>query len=55
VFTFVGLKEMFPFNNGQGHPGKVRIFMNDIIEPTKNIQELKEVSHNLIKFTLENN
>ena len=55
VFTFIGLKEMFPFNNGQGHPGKVRIFMNDIIEPTKNIQELKEVSHNLIKFTLENN
>lgn len=55
VFTIVGLKEMFPFDNGQGHPGKVRIFMNDIIEPTKNIQELKEVSHNLIKFTLENN
>ena len=55
VFTFVGLKEMFPFNNGQGYPGKIKIYMNDIIEPTKNMQELKEVSYNLIKFTLKNN
>ncbi|GGP02688.1 hypothetical protein GCM10010992_08090 [Cloacibacterium rupense] len=55
VFTFMGLKEMFPFDNSKGHPGKVKIYMNDIIEPTKNIQELKEVSYNLIKFTLQNN
>lgn len=55
VCTFMGLKEMFPFDNGKGHPGKVKIYMNDIIEPTKNIQELKEVSYNLIKFTLQNN
>ncbi len=54
VFTFIGLKEMFPFDNGKGHPGKVKIYMNDIIEPTKNIQELKEVSYNHIKFTLQN-
>lgn len=55
VFTFMGLKEMFPFDNSKGHPGKVKIYMNDIIEPTKNIHELKEVSYNLIKFTLQNN
>lgn len=54
VFTFDGLKEMFPFDNGKGHPGKVKIYMNDIIQPTKNIQELKLLSHNLIKFTLQN-
>jgi 1-acyl-sn-glycerol-3-phosphate acyltransferase len=55
VFTFVGPKEMFPFDHGKGYPGKIKIYFNDILEPTKNIQELKEVSHNLIKFTLQNN
>ena len=55
VFTIVGLKEMFPFDHGKGYPGKIKIYFNDILEPTKNIQELKEVSHNLIKFTLQNN
>ena len=46
---------MFPFDHGKGYPGKIKIYFNDILEPTKNIQELKEVSHNLIKFTLQNN
>lgn len=55
VFTIVGLKEMFPFDHGKGYPGKIIIYFNEILEPTKNIQELKEVSHNLIKFTLQNN
>ena len=55
IFTIVGLKEMFPFDHGKGYPGKIKIYFNDILEPTKNIQELKEVSHNLIKFTLQNN
>ena len=55
VFTIIGLKEMFPFDNGKGHPGKVKIIFNEIIEPTKNIQEIKLYSHNLIKFTLQNN
>ena len=55
IFTFIGLKEMFPFDNGKGHPGKVKIIFNDILEPTKNAQEMKAYSHNLIKFTLENN
>lgn len=55
VFTIIGLKEMFPFDHGKGHPGKVKIIFNEIIEPTKNIQEIKLYSYNLIKFTLENN
>lgn len=55
VFTIIGLKEMFPFDHSKGHPGKVKIIFNDIIEPTKNIQEIKLYSHNLIKFTLQNN
>ena len=33
---------------------QVDIF-NEIIEPTKNIHEIKLYSHNLIKFTLQNN
>ena len=53
VFTFVGLKEMFPFDNGKGFPGKVRIFLNDILEPNQSSKELKLFSHNEIKKTLE--
>lgn len=55
VYTFIGLKEMFPFDNGRGFPGKVKVILNDIVEPKKNIKELKNISHNLIKFALENN
>ena len=40
VFTIIGLKEMFPFENSKGFPGKVRIIMNDILEPDKTTQEL---------------
>ncbi|MGC4130455.1 MAG: lysophospholipid acyltransferase family protein [Bergeyella sp.] len=53
VFTFCGLKEMFPFDNGKGFPGKVKIFMNDILEPDQPTNELKLFSHNEIKKTLE--
>jgi len=52
VFTFVGLKEMFPFDNGKGFPGKVKIYLNDILEPDKTIHELKSMSHNEIKKVL---
>ena len=55
VFTFIGLKKMFPFDNRKGYPGKIKIILNDILEPSKNIEEIKSYSHNLIKFTLENN
>ncbi len=53
VLTFLGLKEMFPFDNGKGHPGKVKILLNAILAPDKNMQELKTISHELIKNSLE--
>lgn len=54
VFTFVGLKKMFPFDSSKGHPGKVRIYLNDIIEPHSTADELKETAHAQIKKVLEN-
>lgn len=52
VFTFSGLKEMFPFDSGKGHPGKVKIYLNDILEPDSSMQELKTTAYNEIKQTL---
>ncbi len=54
VFTFVGLKEMFPFNYSKGHPGKVKIYFNDIMEPTQPVELLKAEAHQKIKNTLKN-
>lgn len=54
VFTFVGLKEMFPFDNSKGHPGKVRVYFSDILEPTDSAAELKTVAYQEIKKVLEN-
>ena len=53
VYTFVGLKEMFPFENGKGFPGKVKIYLNEILEPDKTAAELKSISQNEIKKVLE--
>lgn len=53
VYTYVGLKEMFPFDHSKGHPGKVKIYLNDILEPNKSSEELKENAFTLIKNTLE--
>ncbi|MCD0479927.1 1-acyl-sn-glycerol-3-phosphate acyltransferase [Chryseobacterium sp. LC2016-29] len=52
VFTFVGLKEMFPFDNSKGHPGKVKVFFNDILEPTDSPKNLKQSAFETIKKTL---
>ena len=54
VFTFVGLKEMFPFNYGKGFPGKVKVYFNDILEPDQSIEILKATAHSKIKNVLEN-
>lgn len=54
VFTFVGLKEMFPFDNSKGHPGKVKVYFKDILEPTQTAEELKAVAYHEIKNVLEN-
>ena len=55
VFTFLGLKEMFPFDNRKGFPGKVKVVLNDILIPDKDMETLKKMSWNLIKETLDNN
>lgn len=54
VFTFVGLKEMFPFDNGIGFPGKVKVYFNDILEPIESVENLKSTAHSQIKNVLEN-
>ena len=53
VFTFVGLKEMFPFNYSKGFPGTVNVYFNDILEPNQTAAELKNVAHAEIKNVLE--
>ena len=55
VFTFIGLKEMFPFNNKVGHPGKVKVYFNDILTPDEKANVLKSTSQEIIKNTLEKN
>ena len=52
VFTFIGLKEMFPFDHSKGYPGKVRVYFNDILEPTSSPKDLKLSAFETIKKTL---
>ena len=54
IFTFVGLKKMFPFDNSKGFPGKVKVYFNGILEPGKSANEEKAVAYNEIKKVLEN-
>jgi len=55
VFTFWGLKEMFPFDNRKGFPGKVKVVLNDILMPNTDMETLKKTAWYLIKETLDNN
>jgi len=52
VYTFVGLKDIFPFDNSKGHPGKVRVYFNGIIEPSDVPKNLKTEAFDEIKKTL---
>ncbi|WP_228458460.1 lysophospholipid acyltransferase family protein [Chryseobacterium hagamense] len=52
IFTFIGLKEMFPFDKGKGYPGKVRVYFNGILPPSESPKELKLSSFETIKKTL---
>ncbi|HAV03132.1 MAG TPA: 1-acyl-sn-glycerol-3-phosphate acyltransferase [Chryseobacterium sp.] len=52
VFAFHGLKEMFPFDSGKGHPGKVRVTLLDILEPGDSQTALKERAYSLLKSSL---
>lgn len=52
AFTFGGLKEMFPFNNKKGHPGRAKAYFNGIYEPNLSMTELKSVVYEEIKNVL---
>ena len=52
VYTFIGLKEMFPFENSKGYPGRVKVYFNGIIEPTASPKDLKAEAYQVIKKTL---
>ncbi len=54
VFAFAGLKEMFPFDHSKGHPGKVKVYLADIMSPEQSANELKAAAHAEIKKILEN-
>lgn len=53
VFTFVGLKEMFPFNYSKGYPGKVKVYFNDIMQPDQSVAMLKAEAHSKMKNILQ--
>jgi len=52
VYTFAGLKEMFPFDNKKGYPGRVDIYFNDILTPDAPLKELKEKAHEEMRLSL---
>ena len=52
VYTFIGLKEMFPFDSSQGYPGRVKVYFNGIIEPTNSPKDSKAEAYHEIKKTL---
>ena len=53
VFTFIGLKEMFPFNYSKGYPGKVKVYFNDIMQPNQSVAMLKAEAHSKMKNILQ--
>lgn len=53
VFTFVGLKEMFPFDYSRGRPGCVQIYFNGILCPDRSARELSAAAFDQIKNVLE--
>ena len=53
AYTFVGLKETFPFDYGKGFPGRVKVYLNDVIEPNFPMKDLKIIAHTEIKKVLE--
>lgn len=53
VYTFLGLKEMFPFDNSKGYPGKITVVFNDILEPQSDMEAMKSNAYNQIKITLK--
>ncbi|MEC3877796.1 lysophospholipid acyltransferase family protein [Chryseobacterium salviniae] len=52
IYTFVGLKEIFPFDNAKGYPGKAKVYFNGILYPSAPPKELKLSSFETIKKVL---
>ncbi len=52
IYTFVGLKEIFPFDNSKGYPGKAKVYFNGILYPSAPPKEIKLSSFETIKKVL---
>lgn len=52
VYSFLGLKKMFPFNHSKGYPGKVEVRFLDVLEPESDFEKQKEKAYHLIKRQL---
>ncbi len=52
VYTFVGLKEIFPFDSSKGYPGRVKVYFNGILQPSGSPKDLKTEAFEEIKKTL---
>lgn len=52
IYTFVGLKEIFPFDNSKGYPGTAKVYFNGILYPSAPPKELKLSSFETIKKVL---
>lgn len=52
IFTFIGLKEIFPFDSSKGYPGKAKVYFNGILAPSDSPKELKLSAFETIKKTL---
>lgn len=48
VYTFVGLKEMFPFEHSKGFPGRVKVYFNEILLPNRSALEMKQEAYQKI-------
>ena len=39
---------MFPFDSGKGYPGKVKVILNDILQPNESKEEMKKNAFELM-------
>ena len=52
IYTFIGLKEIFPFESSQGCPGKAKVYFNGILAPSDSPKDLKIKAFDEVKKTL---
>lgn len=53
VYTFIDLKYMFPFDNSKGYPDKIKVYLNEILPPNTDMEQLKNTAYQLIYNTLQ--